>query len=288
MSVENIIHIVGKFPGKKVVIMGALHGNEKIGFEVIEQLKKDLNPDKINGEIFLILGNPVAHKNNIRFIDTDLNRLFVPEKIKKLTKISQENLNTEEKRLLEIIPILQEADFLLDIHSTIKPSIPFVFIENTEKHLALAKIFTTDYIVYNSPDGPEDMNTCADNFVNSNGGCGLTYEAGWSEEEGKLAEVLEQVYNFLSATNSFCDEMKKENITKNFPGKILSLQKVIIPMTDNFSFVSDFKNFTEIPANKIFAKDDNMEISYNKNLYLLFVKKIIKKEEVACYLAERI
>ena len=207
MSVENIIHIVGKFPGKKVVIMGALHGNEKIGFEVIEQLKKDLNPDKINGEIFLILGNPVAHENNTRFIDTDLNRLFVPEKIKELTKISQENLNTEEKRLLEIIPILQKADFLLDIHSTIKPSIPFVFIENTAKHLALAEIFTTDYIVYNSPDGPEDMNTCADNFVNSNGGCGLTYEAGWSEEEGKLAEVLKQVYNFLSATNSFCDEI---------------------------------------------------------------------------------
>ncbi len=135
---SDIYHFIGKKKGKCVVIMAGIHGNERISVQVIEKLKNLLLEEKLFGEIYLIIGNPTAYEYNVRFVHEDLNRLFDKETIECIKKDSSKQLNTEQKRVLEIILILEKIDFLLDIHSTINPSVPFVFTKNTKKHLEIA------------------------------------------------------------------------------------------------------------------------------------------------------
>jgi len=105
MKKSNIYHIIGKKSGAIVVIIGAVHGNEKIGVQVIESLKKTLNLKEISGELYLIIANPRALEQNKRFIDTDLNRLFGET-------TPQFSAGVEEKRSEEIKPILQMKNYI--------------------------------------------------------------------------------------------------------------------------------------------------------------------------------
>src|SRR3989338_2173194 len=193
----HVYHFSGIKNGPTVVIIGAMHGDERVGAHVIKMLKEELITEKICGEIYLIIGNPKAYEKNVRFIDADLNRLF-GEDFDQIAKKNIRHLTGEEKRALEIAPILAKADYLLDIHSTIKKSVPFIYIKNSPNHCALAQFFGTKFIV--SP-----LSTCqgktlyssADNFVDKNNGTGITYEAGWHKDEAIFAHALSVTKQFL-------------------------------------------------------------------------------------------
>lgn len=235
---SSIEIIVGQHPGPSVVVMGAVHGNERLGAKVIATLKKSIKAEELHGTLTLILGNPAAYALDKRFVDTDLNRLFGSE-INALTKKEAGLLNREEKRALEVAPFLENADYLLDIHSTIKPSVPFVYCEPTPRHLELARLFGTQYIVSPASDGHTvDLHCATDNYVDAHGGVGLTYEAGWHKKPSALAKVLEKTHHFLKAVGSF-------------PPIYLEIYETIIPQNADFKFAKDVSNFDTINGSLI-------------------------------------
>jgi len=66
-------------PFETVVIAGGTHGNERTGVALVQHWQK--HPDEIQGETFFtrtLLSNPEAVRRNIRFVDCDLNRSFLP------------------------------------------------------------------------------------------------------------------------------------------------------------------------------------------------------------------
>ena len=88
---------------KKILIVGATHGHEKIGLLIIDELKKQ----SLTGVEFLV-GNPDAAEKDIPFLESDLNRVF-PGKL---------DGTYEEKRAFNLSPIIKSADIVIDIHST--------------------------------------------------------------------------------------------------------------------------------------------------------------------------
>ena len=83
-------------PGAHVVIVGGTHGNEPGGVKAIVQLHRAFRNREIalnRGKISFLLGNPKAYEKDLRYIDSDLNRMFVkqdPSKdIKTGTKLSK-------------------------------------------------------------------------------------------------------------------------------------------------------------------------------------------------------
>ena len=275
-------HFKGKNPGPTVVIVGSTHGDERIGSHIIEILLLILQKEDINGEIYLIFGNPPAYVAEKRYIDCDLNRQFGAS-FKLLKKKQESELNYEEKRALSIAPILKKADFLLDIHSTIKPSIPFVYTKPSESHLELASIFDTDYIVSKASNfETDDINSSIDNFVDAHGGIGITYETGWCKDNGKEIVILRKVQRFLKKINS-CFLYIPD--TKHLKPKHLMIYDHIMPKSNQFEFTSDYNNFDIIDSKKIIAKDNDQKIILNKDSFVIFPKKDIYKGKVACYLA---
>lgn len=271
--------------GKKVIVMGSVHGNERIGAEILKKLKKILTKENIKGEIHLILGNPQAYKRNKRFIDEDLNRLF-GENHHKLYKSA--NPNYEQNRAMAIGDIIKDTDFLLDIHSTIKPSVPFLYMENDAKHRNLAPIFGTKFVVMqNKKFRPQELTSSTDSFVDNHGGIGITYESGWYKDFSGLDTVFGNVLKFLNAVGSI-DMAGRTAHRKSAKTKYLEVYDKIIPQKNMFTFSKDYENFDFVKAGSSLAKDGDTIVKVKMDSYIIFPKKEPKKGITACYLAHQI
>ena len=105
-------HYEGAQAGPNLSITGAIHGNEPCGPVVIGQLLDDIG----NGDIGITRGgvslipvcNPAAYERGIRYFERNMNRRFHPK---------DEPATYEDRRINELAPYFEKADYLLDIHS---------------------------------------------------------------------------------------------------------------------------------------------------------------------------
>lgn len=154
----EVIKFEGLKKGKKLLILGSIHGNEICGakaiFEIIQKIKsKEILID--SGSIsFIPICNPEAYKNNKRFIDINLNRVF--KKIENPTMY-------EEIISQEIIRHIDDCDYLLDIHSMPTDGPRFIFLDKNIKEIkdfVLIQNFEHIMVGWNEIFGGEDDSTC--------------------------------------------------------------------------------------------------------------------------------
>jgi len=272
----------GKESAKTVVIMGSIHGDEKVGACVIDQLRNEFEKIDLKMDVYLILGNPYAHQAGKRFVEFDMNRLF-GEKYSELLQADLLILSKEERRAVELAEVLKKADLLVDIHSTIKPSVPFVYCEATSEHLELAKLLGTKYLVSAAAHfRPDDLNSSSDNFVDHHGGIGLTYESGWSQNSLKSSVVAERVKFLLQ---SFGVAEFGMNLSLEEDALQLLIYDHLIPKSKGFKFAADFSNFDYIEKGGLIAEDNERRIVAERDLFIIFPKKNIEVGSLACYLA---
>jgi len=127
-----IVKKIGEgFP--RVAVVGCVHGDELIGKHIIENLEK-IKPTK--GEIKLILANTLAMEKRVRYIDSDLNRVFP----------GKPNGNHEEKLAHKLTKELQDVDYVIDIHSTTAKTESFVIVTK-RCSLKLAKLIPLKKVV---------------------------------------------------------------------------------------------------------------------------------------------
>lgn len=280
-SIFSHIEGVTYFPGndgsnRSVCIMGSIHGNERIGAAVLDELKPILASANLKKNVYLILGNPEGYRRDVRFVDTDMNRLFGAEK--------SGGESIEEKRANEIALVLAGCDYLLDIHSTIKPSVPFVYCEPDDAHMALATLMGTRYIVGPGTDfRPADLVSSADNYVDRHGGIGITYESGWHKDELVIDDVVFRAKLFIQKAGACDFGLIQPKNTIN--SKHLVMYNHVIPQSTSFSFSHDFKNFDTVMKDEIIAHDGAMVIRAERDSYIIFPKKDIQQGKVACYLS---
>jgi uncharacterized protein len=99
-------------PGLRLLVTGAVHGNEKCGPKAIGRFMPRLESGAVTlqkGSVtFIPVCNLQAYEKNVRFIDENLNRDLRPK----------ENPQTYEAQIGNLLcPYLRACDVLLDIHS---------------------------------------------------------------------------------------------------------------------------------------------------------------------------
>ncbi|MBM4253641.1 MAG: succinylglutamate desuccinylase [Deltaproteobacteria bacterium] len=155
-----------------LVLMGITHGNEWAGAAVINDTLAHIAAGSINLDIpvAFVLGNPRAARQNKRFVDRDLNRSFARHDASTL----------EDRRALELMPILERTAYILDFHQTTRRSDRpfFIFPHSAKSHAFARQIMPRLTIVthWGKPFSAEGM--CTDEFVNSRGGTGISIELG--------------------------------------------------------------------------------------------------------------
>lgn len=103
-----------------------IHGNEVIGVEVLNQVLEQIaGLQKTSLNIGFLLANTEAARKDLRLVEHDLNRCFGSTRTDTL----------EHKRAQEISKIVNNADFLFDIHQTFEPALTPFFIFEHREHL---------------------------------------------------------------------------------------------------------------------------------------------------------
>jgi succinylglutamate desuccinylase len=112
---------LGLEPGPRLIVTGAVHGNETCGTRAIERVLGEL----ARGQLEIVRGmatfvpvcNPLAHANGRRAGERNLNRRLQP---------TARPVQYEDHVANRLCPLLAEHDVLLDLHSFRSPGQPFV------------------------------------------------------------------------------------------------------------------------------------------------------------------
>jgi predicted deacylase len=110
-------------PGTRLVVLGAVHGDEVCGTRAIERVVAELDAGTltlVKGRVtFVPVTNPLAYAQKRRAGDRNLNRKLQP------TTAPREY---EDHVANWLCPLLADHEILLDLHSFRAPGVPFVFI----------------------------------------------------------------------------------------------------------------------------------------------------------------
>ncbi len=178
-------------------LMAITHGNEVVGLDIAcELLQKILNDElKIEFKFALLLGNVEASLQNKRFILSDMNRSMGLKAVK----------NSEEKRGVLISEhILKRTRYLFDIHQTIEPTKKSFFIfPYTRGSLRFASYLDPKRpVVTHWGKGFSKDGMCTDEFVNKNGGAGISIELGQKGfDDNQTQDGLNLVLRAVEAMN---------------------------------------------------------------------------------------
>jgi len=99
---------------KEVLIVAGTHGNELSGIYIEKLIRnKQLNVQYQSFKVNTLLANPDAITNNVRFIDTDLNRQF-GSKQQQTPKTNEEKIAQQLQQQYKDKP----THFIIDLHNT--------------------------------------------------------------------------------------------------------------------------------------------------------------------------
>jgi len=110
-------------PGPRLIVTGAVHGNETCGSKAIERVARAFDAGDLvlqRGSLTLLpVTNPLAFQRGQRSGDRNLNRNLYP---------NAEPQDYEDTIANVLCPLLTEHDVLLDLHSFLSPGEPFVML----------------------------------------------------------------------------------------------------------------------------------------------------------------
>jgi predicted deacylase len=138
-GVEYVTTLTASEPGPHVAVMGLTHGNEICGAIAIDKLlRADIRPRR--GKLTLGFNNVAAYREfdprypiASRYIDEDFNRLWSP------ATLDGPRRSAELERARAVRPVVDAADYLLDLHSMQYATAPLMLAGLLPKSVALAK-----------------------------------------------------------------------------------------------------------------------------------------------------
>lgn len=104
-----------------LLVTACVHGDEVGSLPAVLKLAQDLSQQELRfaGRISLVLGNPQAIQLEQRFVDEDLNRVF---------SNTLRGDSVEQKRAQQLVPLIKEAQYYIDLHQSIEPTIGAFYI----------------------------------------------------------------------------------------------------------------------------------------------------------------
>lgn len=117
------VNYTGQADGPRLIVTGAVHGNERCGTRVIERLMAELDSGALRiarGSLTLVpVANPLAYAKGRRNGQRDLNRHLFP---------SSDPQDFEDRAANWLCPLLARHDVLLDLHSFKAAGAPFALL----------------------------------------------------------------------------------------------------------------------------------------------------------------
>ena len=268
--------IIGTFkgnkPGPTLVFIGGIHGNEASGVLALERVLESLQGKEaeFSGKIIALAGNLKALQHKVRFISTDLNRLFTIEKVNEIRTGKQQTLEDEKeqiallKELDRIILTEKEPLYFFDLHTTSSETVPFLTINDT----LLNRSFTKNYPLPIVLGIEEYLEGPLLSYINELGYVAFGFEAGQHTSKKALENHISFIYVSFMLAGSLSESDKNCKLHFN---KLLNattqkdkfyeiIYRFKIEEEASFKMHDGFENFQKIDKNIVLAKNNHQEI----------------------------
>lgn len=276
--------IIGKVKGHKsgptMVFFGGIHGNETAGVFGLNQVFSTLEAKDISGNMYAITGNMAALKENKRYLNNDLNRLWFESRIAEIQ--NQTILNSEERELLELFQIIQDIletesgpFYFIDFHTTSSKTLPFITINDALINRKFSMLFPVPIVlgIEEYLEGP------LLSYINELGYVSLGFESGQHDEKDAVSNCeafiyLSLVYAKAIPPNSLINfpvyyrQLQEQSLFMKEAFEVVYLHRV--KPEDNFNMVPGFKSFEKITKQTELAQDKKGIISskYNARIFM--------------------
>ena len=253
---EEIIELTGKEPGSTSMILVGVHGNEKCGIEALSKVLPSLEIQK--GQVLIGYGNPKAIEQNVRFTDSNLNRMFRPDE----TLSEKERRGYEYTRAQFLKEYLDRADALLDVHASLTAaSQRFIICEQNAKDTARHLPFPLVVSGFNQvePGG-------TDYYMNQKGKVGICVECGYFDNPSSVKTAEEGIKAFLVARGNAAGDLEI------YPQSSLQIDSLYLTKSDSFVLTRQFEDFEKVAAGQTIGIDGADEVKTRMSGVILFAR----------------
>jgi succinylglutamate desuccinylase len=274
----HIIDIAGDNRRKKFIIIGGMHGNETNGIDAIKkilpELKKVMNPQE--GTIYFLKGNLQALAKKERFIEQDLNRLWLEENIDKPVKDIADFKALHVLNDLIVNDICQgefQNCIFLDLHTFSAESGIFAIPACNKKSIEFAKSFGVPFIEKLS----ETLPGTALSYFGRKGMTSVVFEGGKHESPEATENLTAALWHSL-AYFGFVDENLPEvvqsrqilnDISKKLPHHLELVYRHKLEDYHNFKMNPGYFNFKPVDKQEDLAVQNQQTIKSPNAGYML-------------------
>ena len=252
----KIVEKKGILPGKTVLLLAGVHGNEVCGVKAFDNLIPIIQVER--GTVIFCYANLEAIQQNKRLIETNMNRCFLdeqPENVK----------NTIEGRTAkEIMQLMKKSDILLDIHASNSiESTPFIIAE--PESWEYARIIQFNNITYN---WDEYEKGATESYMHIAGKKGIAIECGYINNP-KGQEIAEQtILIVLQKAGAIQGELPEENKKQ----EVYKIEGLHINKNAPFKKIKEFADFEYISKQTIIGYEGITPIHAEEGYHILFVR----------------
>jgi predicted deacylase len=253
--------------GPHVLVTALTHGNEICGAIALDRLfRAGLRPRQ--GKLTLAFDNIAAYRSfdsrvptASRYVDEDFNRLWSP------ATLDGPRQSVELTRARALRPIVDTADFLLDIHSMQYATAPLMLAGTLDKSLALARqVGIPELIMCDAGHaaGPRMRDYGALGDVNS-AKTALLIEAG-QHWERRAAEVATDVtLRFLMALGTVTRDAAAVLAGPDFDAhprqRVIQVTEAVTITGEKFEFIQDFRGLEVLsPKGTLIGRENGREV----------------------------
>ncbi len=277
--------------GPELVIQALTHGNEICGANaLLWLLENDIRPTK--GAMTLIFANVEAYKTfdpqrpfASRCLNVDMNRVWHASQ---LTRPDSH----EALRAIELLPFIENADSLLDLHSTTFAVTPMlIYPDNAcNRQFADQLAFPFPHLLYDLGSYHTGM-LISEHERHSDGGFSLVAECGQHFAKSTSQQALATTLRFLQLHGMLKDtiELPDWGYSPDSNAGHYRIDRVLKAESEKFRFVELFKGFEQFDKGELIAIDDQELIAapFDNCALIMPARVPIAGEEVVT-LAERI
>ena len=282
-------HYRGREAGPLVVAIGGIHGNEPAGVHALERLfdllaeEPLINPGfTFRGELLALRGNVAALAAGVRYVDTDLNRIWRP-----LRGGEGERTNSEDRELYEIITAVElaveEAPLselvLLDLHTTTADGGIFAVTGDDAASLSLAAELVVPVIkgMTAGVRGTTLQYFRGGHFTDLPVRA-ISFEAGGHDDPVSVDRALAATVNLLRAlgcvreedVSTYHDELLRKS-TARLPKltELAYVHRIRPDGGDGFRMRPGYRNFQAVRGGEVVADDHDGPVTVPTAGYLL-------------------
>lgn len=258
----KIITKTGPLPGKTLAIFAGVHGNEPIGILALEKASHEIAIAA--GTVHFVIAHPQAVQQNVRSIEKNLNRCFVP---------GNDGTSLEDRLAKKLMKLLDTCDALLDLHGYNGPEDqPFLICEPASFDLAKQ----LDFGIVSSGWSVAQPGA-TEGYMDSHGKIGVCVECGSNFQPEKYVPLAEktiiQFLGYFGAIDLWQPSTRKQ--------KIIAINRFHKKQNATFALYQDFQNFDPLQPGAIFGTDGATKLKAGPNECIIFPRPNAKIGEEA-------